>query len=216
MRRLRRPRPDAPSGRELVRAHPPRVGHHLQLQGPGRKPPFEDRHADRSVDRQCRRHAVGDGVRRTGQLKHSVGEDVLGSTSGNTQQMYLAWAHARCTAATWDAVKNAWLPAYGNTKGAVCRRDGAGVVEKYRCGQYRYGRLLLDSLEPLDERLLRGQISLQFTASSNTAGPMYFQMEWAGYGQCQKPGRRSATNTWLRTGTTASQRPNTSSCCPTS
>ena len=52
------------------------------------------------------------------------------------------------------------------------------MVEKYRCGQYRYGRLLLDSLEPLDERLYGADFT-PVTASSNTAGPMYFQMEWA-------------------------------------
>ena len=119
-----------------------------------------------------------------GQLKHSVGEDVLGSTSGNTQQMYLAWAHARCTAATWDAVKNAWLPAYGNTKGAVCRRDGAGVVEKYRCGQYRYGRLLLDSLEPLDERLYGADFTPVYGLEQHRR-PDVLPDGVGRYGQCQ-------------------------------
>lgn len=34
-------------------------------------------------------------------------------------------------------------------------------------------------LSDLTTKGFTGQISLQFTASSNTSGPMYFQMEWA-------------------------------------
>lgn len=89
-----------------------------------------------------------------GQLKHSVGVEVLDSTSGNTQQMYLAWAHARCAPATWDAEKSLWLPAYGNTKGVqYIALMGPRVVEKHRGRPQRYGGLLLDSLGPHDEGL---------------------------------------------------------------
>ena len=101
---------------KVVRAHPPRVGHH-QLQGPGRKPPFEDRHADRSVDRQCRRYAVGDGVRRTRTAQTFGRRGRAGIDFGKYAADVPGVGACRCTAATWDAVKNAWLPAYGNTKG---------------------------------------------------------------------------------------------------
>lgn len=114
-----------------------------------------------------------------GQLKHSVGEDVLGSTSGNTQQMYLAWAHARCTAATWDAVKNAWLPAYGNTKGVQYVAVMAQGWWKNTAAVNTDTDGCCWILSNLSTKGFTGQISLQFTASSNTAGPMYFQMEWA-------------------------------------
>ena len=114
-----------------------------------------------------------------GQLKHSVGEDVLGSTSGNTQQMYLAWAHARCTAATWDAVKNVWLPAYGNTKGVQYVAVMAQGWWKNTAAVNTDTDGCCWILSNLSTKGFSGQISLQFTASSNTAGPMYFQMEWA-------------------------------------
>ena len=114
-----------------------------------------------------------------GQLKHSVGVEVLGSTSGNTQQMYLAWAHARCAPATWDAEKSLWLPAYGNTKGVQYIALMAQGWWKNTAAVHSDTEGCCWILSDLTTKGFTGQISLQFTASSNTSGPMYFQMEWA-------------------------------------
>ena len=114
-----------------------------------------------------------------GQLKHSVGVDVLGSTSGNTQQMYLAWAHARCTAATWNEQTGSWLPTYGNTKGVQYIALMAQNWWKNTSAVNSDTDGCCWILSNLSTAGYTGQISLQFTASSNTLGPMYFQMEWA-------------------------------------
>lgn len=114
-----------------------------------------------------------------GQLKHSVGDDVLGATSGNTQQMYLAWAHARCAAAAWDDARKVWLPAYGNTKGVQYVALMAQGWWKNTAAIHSDTDGCCWILSDLTTKGYTGQISLQFTASSNTSGPMYFQMEWA-------------------------------------
>lgn len=114
-----------------------------------------------------------------GQLKHSVGSDVLGSTSGNTQQMYLAWAHARCSAATYDPATGTWLPAYGNTKGVQYVAVTAQGWWKNTSSVNSDTDGCCWILSDLSTAGYTGQISLQFTMSSNTTGPMYFQMEWA-------------------------------------
>ncbi|WP_295939558.1 DUF5689 domain-containing protein [uncultured Alistipes sp.] len=114
-----------------------------------------------------------------GQLKHSVGEDVLGSTSGNTQQMYLAWAHARCTAATYNEVTGIWSPTYGNTKGVQYIALMAQGWWKNTSAVNTDTDGCCWILSNLSTSGCTGQLSLQFTASSNTSGPMYFQMEWA-------------------------------------
>lgn len=114
-----------------------------------------------------------------GQLKHSVGSDVLGSTSGNTQQMYLAWAHARCSAATLNPATGAWSPAYGNTKGVQYVALMAQGWWKNTASVNSDTDGCCWILSNLSTAGCTGQISLQFTASSNTSGPMYFQMEWA-------------------------------------
>ena len=104
---------------------------------------------------------------------------MLGSTSGNTQQMYLAWAHARCAPATWDAEKSLWLPAYGNTKGVQYIALMAQGWWKNTAAVHSDTEGCCWILSDLTTKGFTGQISLQFTASSNTSGPMYFQMEWA-------------------------------------
>lgn len=114
-----------------------------------------------------------------GQLKHSVGVDVLGATSGNTQQMYLAWAHARCAAAAWDDARKIWLPVYGNTKGVQYVALMAQGWWKNTAAIHSDTDGCCWILSDLTTKGYTGQISLQFTASSNTSGPMYFQMEWA-------------------------------------
>lgn len=114
-----------------------------------------------------------------GRLKHSVGVTVKGSTTGTTDEMYWAWAHVRNGAATFDAENDRWLPAYGN---ATTVQHTAVIAQnwwKNTAAQYSSTDGCCWILTDLSTAGYTGQLSLQFTASSNTIGPIEFQLEWA-------------------------------------
>lgn len=115
----------------------------------------------------------------TGTLFHSVSKTVKGSTSGSTDQMYWAWAHVRNTAASFDPETGKWLPAYGNKTEVQHTAVMAQNWWKNTAAQYSDTDGCCWILSDLSTKGYTGQISLAFTASSNTDGPVEFQLEWA-------------------------------------
>lgn len=114
-----------------------------------------------------------------GQLYHSVSRSVAGTTSGNTSEMYWAWAHARCNPATFDPVKDSWLPAYGN-------KVNIQYIAIMAQGWWKNTAAVNTStdgccwiLSDLSTEGYDGRLWLEFTASSNTGGPIEFLAEWA-------------------------------------
>ena len=114
-----------------------------------------------------------------GRLKHSVGVTVKGSTTGTTDEMYWAWAHVRNGAATFDAGNDRWLPAYGNATTVQYTAVMAQNWWKNTAAQYSSTDGCCWILTDLSTVGYTGALSIAFTASSNTIGPIEFQMEWA-------------------------------------
>lgn len=115
----------------------------------------------------------------SGRLKHSVSASVKGSTSGVTDEMYWAWGHARNIASTYDAEKDCWLPAYGNNTSIQYTAVMAQNWWRNTAAQYTSTDGCCWILSDLSTAGCTGRLWLEFTASSNTGGPIEFQIEWA-------------------------------------
>lgn len=115
----------------------------------------------------------------SGTLYHSVSRSVLGSTSGTTDQMYWAWAHARNGAATFDSQTGKWFPSYGNSISVQYLALMAQNWWQNTASQYSQTDGCCWIFSNLSTIGAKGKLYLEFTASSNTYGPIEFQLEWA-------------------------------------
>ncbi len=135
-----------------------------------------------------------------GQLRQSIAANVQSGTTAGTGIIYYIWGHVRNKPATYDPATGAWSPTYGNNVNV----QYVGIATQ---GWWKNGGDIYSNTEGgcwilsnLSTAGYNGQISLQFTASSNTAGPMYFQLEWAENDGIEGTGLAAVQPVWNKIG----------------